>query len=182
MIINNNKELDSVCEEIFSYVVESGDLDFIDGFIDNFEETFVNEECFNSLQEASITDKAAAGIYGFAKRNPKKTSIAHVTVLGPGQHVGTVFGGPLGWGAGLAYDIHTARKMFKHLKKQSMTKPKTWIAKKIQSLRKVYAKWMDLAKVERYRGKAGIIKRACLKLAEVIDFLLRKLQNATDNK
>lgn len=42
MIINNNKKLDSV-------VVESGDLDFIDGFIDNFEETFVNEECFNSL-------------------------------------------------------------------------------------------------------------------------------------
>lgn len=177
-----NEELDNICEEIFSYVVESGDLDFIDGFIDNFEETFVNEECFNSLQEASITDKAAAGIYGFAKRNPKKTSIAHVAVLGPGQRVGYAFGGPLGAWMGAFYDIKTAGKIFRHLKKQSMTKPKTWIAKKIQSLRKVYAKWMNLAKVERYRGKAGIIKRACLKLAEVIDFLLRKLQNATDSK
>ena len=182
MIINKNEELDNICEEIFSYVVESGDLDFIDGFIDNFEETFVNEECFNSLQEASITDKAASGIYGFAKRNPVKTSVSYAAFLSPGYRYGKLFGGTFGSAVGLGYDIDVAVRMFKHLKKQAMTKPKTWIAKKIQSLRKVYAKWMNLAKVERYRDKAGIIKRACLKLAEVIDFLLRKLQNVTDSK
>lgn len=72
--------------------------------------------------------------------------------------------------------------MYKHLKKEAEHKPKSWIAKKIASLRKVYEKWLNLAKVERYRDQAGLIKRAATKLLEVIDYLLKKLQNKADGR
>ena len=195
-------KLDFVCESIFTYVIESGDLDYLDGFIDNFEETFINEEYLSFVQEASKIKKGArkalgkvanaygsaldasssaqGKIYSFAKRHPTATSAAYF-VAAPGRRLGSALGLP-GYLGGLYFDVKQTEKLYKHLKKESMTKPKTWIARKIQALRKVYSSWMDKAKVERNNRTAGIIKRACLRLAEIIDYLLRKLQNATDTK
>lgn len=58
-------------------------------------------------------------------------------------------------------------------------RPRTWLAKKIAALRKLYSKWMNKASNADPK-KANIIKRACAKLLKVIDKLMAKLQQAAN--
>jgi len=65
---------------------------------------------------------------------------------------------------------------------QAENQPKTWIAKKISSLRGLYQKWLKKANEEKDSGKIGMFKNIARVIMNVIDKLLAKLQNATDKK
>lgn len=64
--------------------------------------------------------------------------------------------------------------------KEAKNKPKSWIAKKIASLRSVYSKWLKRAQKESNSKKANAIKKVAAKILAVIDKLMAKLQTMAD--
>lgn len=185
----------SLVDEFDSYVVESMNeqsfpyiycATLAESYLESGNEDYLNilyEDEIVNLDEVSELNQAGAKWYGWAKRHPKLASVVTPTKANLQQQVLNLT--PLG---PLAFPINTYRgikqniSMYRHLKKEAEHKPKSWIAKKIASLRKVYEKWLNLAKVERYRDQAGLIKRAATKILEVIDYLLKKLQNKADGR
>lgn len=65
---------------------------------------------------------------------------------------------------------------------QADNQPKSWIAQKIASLRKLYQKWLKKANEEKDENKIGKIKNVARVILNAIDKLMAKLQNATDKK
>lgn len=187
----------SLIDNFDSYVIESiGEQSFpyaycallAESYLESGDETYLNILCEDEiveLDEASKINKMGAKWYGWAKRHPKLATAVTPTKANLIQSGINTVAGPLGiltFPVSTVYGIKQNIQMYKHLKKEAEHKPKSWIAKKVASLRKVYQKWLDLAKVERYRGQAGLIKRAAAKLLEVIDYLLKKLQNTADGR
>ena len=185
----------SLVDDFDSYVVESMNeqsfpyiycATLAEAYLESGNEDYLNILCEDeivNLDEVSELNQAGAKWYGWAKRHPKLATVVTPTKANLQQQALNLT--PLG---PLAFPINTYRgikqniSMYRHLKKEAEHKPKSWIAKKIASLRKVYEKWLNLAKVERYRDQAGLIKRAATKLLEVIDYLLKKLQNKADGR
>lgn len=185
----------SLIDNFDSYVIESiGEQSFpyaycallAESYLESGDETYLNILCEDEivdLEEASELNRAGAAWYGWAKRHPKLATAVTPTKANLQQQLLNLT--PVGL---LAFPVNTYRgikqniSMYKHLKKEAEHKPKSWISKKIASLRKVYEKWLNLAKVERYRDQAGLIKRAAAKILEVIDYLLKKLQNKADGR
>jgi len=63
---------------------------------------------------------------------------------------------------------------------QSEQYPKSWLAKKIQWFRNLYAKFMHKNTVSPQPGVTGFIKRILATIARIIDMLMKKLQNAVN--
>lgn len=63
--------------------------------------------------------------------------------------------------------------------KESKGKNKSWISKKVASLRSIYNKWLNKANKESDAGKASIIKKACAAILNVIDKLLAMIERKT---
>ena len=59
-------------------------------------------------------------------------------------------------------------------------KPKSWLAKKIQWLKDLYAKWKQKADEEHDQNKIGFFKNILRLITHYIDYLLKKLQSASD--
>ena len=66
--------------------------------------------------------------------------------------------------------------------KQYKNRPKSVIAKKIQSLRNVYAKWLKKANNAIEDREAGIAKKIAAKIMNIIDGLLHLLQRKADGQ
>lgn len=65
------------------------------------------------------------------------------------------------------------------LLKMADSKPKSWISKKIASLRSIYAKWLRKANMEKNLRRASAMKKVAAAIMNVIDKLMKKLENAT---
>lgn len=63
---------------------------------------------------------------------------------------------------------------------QSEQYPKSWLAKKIQWFRNLYAKFMHKNSASHQPGISGFIKRILATIARIIDMLMKKLQNAVN--
>lgn len=61
-------------------------------------------------------------------------------------------------------------------------KPRSVIAKKIASLRRVYSRWMEKAQSSREPGIAAKLKKGAAQILQVIDKLLEVLQKRADNR
>lgn len=86
-----------------------------------------------------------------------------------------VMGGAAAVGvAGIAGAAVMANKILK----AANNKPKSWIGKKIASLRSLYSKWLRRANMEKNLRRASAIKKVCATIMNVIDKLMAKLQNA----
>lgn len=73
-----------------------------------------------------------------------------------------------------------AEAMADHLNEiisQAKTAPKSWIGKKIKSLRNLYLKWLHNKRLNHRMGKADFIDKILEMIGNAIDWLLRKLQN-----
>lgn len=80
------------------------------------------------------------------------------------------------------YELSIGDPIGEHLRNiidKASNKPKSWISKKIYALRQLYNKWLVKARIEQNSGKIGYVKEVLLAITEVIDFLLKKLQNLT---
>lgn len=77
-------------------------------------------------------------------------------------------------GTGLA--VYGGYKGVQKLVQMAKDRPKSWIGKKIASLRKIYSKWMNAAKRTSDKSNSTIIKNAAQKILTVIDKLLAILQ------
>lgn len=78
-----------------------------------------------------------------------------------------------------AYGVGTGTK---HYIDQYRNRPKSVISKKIASLRKVYAKWLQRANNAVEDREAGLAKRIAAKILNIIDGLLKLLQQKADGK
>jgi hypothetical protein len=63
---------------------------------------------------------------------------------------------------------------------QSEQYPKSWLAKKIQWFRNLYAKFMHKNTASPQPGVTGFIKRILATITRIIDMLMKKLQNAVN--
>lgn len=90
---------------------------------------------------------------------------------GTGRQLGLVGVGVYGVGSGT-----------KHYIDQYRNRPKSVISKKIASLRKVYAKWLQRANNAIEDREAGLAKRIAAKILNIIDGLLKLLQQKADSK
>ena len=79
--------------------------------------------------------------------------------------------------AGVA-GIAGAAVMANKILKAANNKPKSWIGKKIASLRSLYSKWLRRANMEKNLRRASAIKKVCATIMNVIDKLMARLQNA----
>ena len=83
-------------------------------------------------------------------------------------------------GVGIGSAVGNAILKYQRIKEEAANKPRTWIAKKIAALRSIYANYLHKAEIAKMRGEAGIFKKIASKILGIIDFLLKKLQNATN--
>jgi hypothetical protein len=75
-------------------------------------------------------------------------------------------------GAGL----YAGYKGIGKLVQMAIERPKSWIGKKIASLRKIYSNWMNAAQRSADKSNSSMIKNAARKILTVIDKLLEILQ------
>jgi len=61
-------------------------------------------------------------------------------------------------------------------------KPRSIVAKKIASLRKVYSRWMERAQSSREPGLAAKLKKGASQILQVIDRLMEILQKKADGR
>ena len=100
---------------------------------------------------------------------------AQMAVRGMDKKDAAVIGGTAAVGvAGIAGAAVMANKILK----AANNKPKSWIGKKIASLRSLYSKWLRRANMEKNLRRASAIKKVCATIMNVIDKLMSKLQNA----
>lgn len=65
---------------------------------------------------------------------------------------------------------------------EAKNKPRTWLAKKIASLRSIYQKYLARARAARDKGQASIFQKVASTILGIIDALMRRLQNAVNSK
>jgi len=83
-------------------------------------------------------------------------------------------------GAGLALKKFVDYR--KRVAWEAKNKPRTWLAKKIASLRSIYQKYLARARAARDKGQASIFQKIASTILGIIDALMRRLQNAVNSK
>lgn len=81
-------------------------------------------------------------------------------------------------GAGLALKKFVDYR--KRVAWEAKNKPRTWLAKKIASLRSIYQKYLARARAARDKGQASIFQKVASTILGIIDALMRRLQNAVN--
>lgn len=66
----------------------------------------------------------------------------------------------------------------KRLRAQAENEPKTWLAKKIASLRSIYQNYLQKARIAKSQGQASVFQKVASAILGCIDFLMKKMQNA----
>lgn len=82
-------------------------------------------------------------------------------------------------GAGLALKKFVDYR--KRIAWEAKNKPRTWLAKKIASLRSIYQKYLARARAARDKGQASIFQKVAATILGIIDALMRRLQNAVNS-
>lgn len=119
------------------------------------------EEMDNAKTLSDEQKAAAKGLNNFVSNG----------LAGGARQVGLVGLGIGGIGTGTASYIRAYRN-----------KPKSVIAKKIASLREIYAKWLQRANNAIEDREAGFAKRIAAKIMNIIDGLLELLQRKADGR
>ena len=129
----------------------------------------VTSRSFGNVSRAKMAVKNADGI-----GDKFKAGKAALT-KGLDSKDAAVIGGTAAVGvAGIAGAAVMANKILK----AANNKPKSWIGKKIASLRSLYSKWLRRANMEKNLRRASAIKKVCATIMNVIDKLMARLQNA----
>lgn len=96
-----------------------------------------------------------------------------------GQHKAATAGAALAvGGAGLAIKKYMDYR--KRIAWEAKNKPKTWLAKKVASLRSIYQKYLERARYAKDRGQASIFQKVASIILGIIDTLLKKMQHAVN--
>ena len=119
-------------------------------------------------KDVAVTKAKNAGkaVGNFAKNNKGKLAI--------GAGLAAVAGGAL---ALKKFKDNQEMKQLAEIQKQMTNAPKSWIAKKIASLRKLYKNYMHKAQLAKATGQAGVFTKVAHKILSVIDALMKKMQN-----
>lgn len=129
-----------------------------------YDQSFRQDENGKSSLSSKITS-ARGAINTAVKNNAQGINKTDVAIYGGTAAVGA---------AGIAGAAVMANKILK----AANNKPKSWIGKKIASLRSLYSKWLRRANMEKNLRRASAIKKVCATIMNVIDKLMAKLQNA----
>lgn len=128
-----------------------------------------------------VGQDAVKGVQNIDSTDDELEKIGHAAsatanIIGHGLKGGARQVGLLGVGA---YGVGTGTR---HYINQFKNRPKSVISKKIASLRKVYAKWLQRANNAVEDREAGISKRIAAKIMNIIDGLLKLLQDKADGR
>ena len=96
--------------------------------------------------------------------------------------------GKIGFGLGLGgasllaygykkYKDNKEMNKLAEIQRQMANAPKSWIAKKIASLRSLYHNYLQKARLAKATGQAGLFTKIAHKILSVIDALMKKMQN-----
>lgn len=95
------------------------------------------------------------------------------------KHKGTLAAGAVAvGGAGLALKKFVDYR--KRVAWEAKNKPRTWLAKKIASLRSIYQKYLARARAARDKGQASIFQKVASTILGIIDALMKRLQKAVN--
>ena len=120
----------------------------------------------------NTANKHSAGAEKALKRNARVQKIWN----NKGKIAGGVAGAAAVAGAGIAaYKHFSAKKILQ----QAEGKPASWISQKIASLRNMYSQWLAKANHAVNSQQAGMIRKICAQIMNVIDSLMAKLQHMT---
>ena len=123
----------------------------------------------NSAGVGSRSD-ASAGNSGSSSGSSGSSTSSPSSGMGLGTKAGI--------GASIAAAIGGGLLAYRHYR----DKPKSFIAKKIASLRSIYQKWMNKAASCKDSGIAAKLRRGAAKILQVIDKLMAFLQRKADGK
>jgi len=196
---NDNILYESFCEECINAYIETGNEEYFDSILNedlyhkakrilrqNKGKVAIGTSILGTLANGYYTGNKVAGDLDTYNKNienskdidddynhTKKAAkdIFGHGVAGLGRQVGLVGVGVYGVGSGT-----------KHYIDQYRNRPKSVISKKIASLRKVYAKWLQRANNAIEDREAGLAKRIAAKILNIIDGLLKLLQQKADGK
>ena len=169
--ISEHDEVYQFCEDCIDAYAKSGEEVYLesifdkdlenpsDGIIDDVKDTAWG------IKHHMTTKNVPGRIKNLAKRHPYRTGIVVNQLAYP-------FGIPI-QAYGSAKRIHQIYRKFKN-------RPRSVIAKKIASLRKLYATWLYRAQIERDDKTAGMMKTIATNIMILIDKLLGLLQKGAD--
>ena len=161
------------CESMVDAYIDSGDEDYLSCIIDEGVGDFIMRQSdrwsrFKNSKPISILRKGPISGYiahkEFKRQQEQQQNVADTKELKSQL--------------GAANEKITAQaKELEAIKKQIAHKPKSWISRKIASLRKIYANYMSKAKQE--GPNASVFKKIAAKVLSVIDALLKRLEEFT---
>ena len=105
----------------------------------------------------------------FAKNNKGKLAV--------GAGLAAAAGGALAY---TNYKNNQEMKQLAAIQKQMANAPRSWIAKKIASLRSLYSRYLQKARLAKASGQASVFQKVASKILSVIDALMKKMQNMTN--
>jgi len=105
----------------------------------------------------------------FAKNNKGKLAV--------GAGLAAAAGGALAY---KSYQNNQEMKQVAAIQKQMANAPRSWIAKKIASLRSLYSRYLQRARLAKASGQASVFQKVASKILSVIDALMKKMQNMTN--
>ena len=177
--ISSQDEVYQFCEACIDAYAESGSEEYLNAILNEVEWgegplqgpiTGLKDKLWG-IKHHMTTENIPGRIKNVIKRNPYKTSVALMyatngaafPIAGPLQLYGTV---------------NSIQKLYRKFK----NRPKSVIAKKIASLRKLYETWLHRAKIERDDKTAGVMKTIATNIMMLIDKLLAFLQRKADGR
>lgn len=164
--ISSQDEVYKFCEACIDAYAETGDEEYLSAIL---QEGLVNDFEWNAKHAAKA---AITNPLGYTKnvitRNRGKLAFA-ASAFTPAESI-----------AGDALGLYGSAKGIQAIYKKFKNRPKSVIAKKIASLRKLYATWLERAKVERDDKTAGVFKTIAANIMTLIDKLLELLQKGAD--
>ena len=175
--ISSNDEIYQLCEETINAYVESEDEKYLLSLLEepNWGEGPLQnpiagaKDKFWGIKHHMTTKNPIGRIKNVIKRNPYKAGTAIAMAAGP---IGTI--------PASALQLYGGAKSIQRIYKKFKNRPRSVIAKKIASLRKLYETWLHRAKIEKDDKTAGVLKTIATNIMLLIDKLLELLQKGAD--
>ena len=169
--ISSQDEVYQLCEAVVNAYFDNGDSSCLEmllqeGLMDG------DSELAWTLRHHATTKNIPLRLKNVIKRNPSQTSRALIPIALAASPVAAV---PISF-----YSMYEDVKAIHKLYKQYKDRPKSFIAKKIASLRRLYEVWLHRAKIEKDDKTAGLMKTIATNIMILIDKLLEHLQRGAD--
>ena len=176
--ISSQDEVYQFCEACIDAYAESGSEEYLNAILNEVEwgegplqgPIAGLKDKLWGIKHHMTTKNIPGRIKNVIKRNPYKTSVGLLYASGATTPIA------------LPLQFYGTAKGIQKIYKKFRNRPKSVIAKKIASLRKLYETWLHRAKIEQDDKTAGVMKTIATNIMMLIDKLLAFLQRKADGR